>query len=63
MTSTLMIFIVAAIVLNTIIYGGMMWLYVAEQRRVDPPRPSSPVRFPASEDSRVHDHNHERAAA
>lgn len=60
MTSTLVIFIVAAIVLNTIIYGGMMWLYVVEQRRVDPPRHYSTVPIAASPDSRAYDH--ERAA-
>ncbi|MFC7359858.1 hypothetical protein [Nocardioides astragali] len=61
MTSTLAVFIVAAIVLSTINYGGMMWLYALEQRRIDPPRHPSTVPFPASPDPRVHDH--ERAAA
>ncbi|HYH72157.1 MAG TPA: hypothetical protein VD764_02990 [Nocardioides sp.] len=39
--SRTMIFVVAAVVLNVLIYGGIVAVFFAEERRVDPGRPGA----------------------
>ncbi len=39
--SPTMIFVVAAVVLNVLIYGGIVAVFFAEERRVDPGRPGA----------------------
>ena len=38
METSLVWFIVIAIVVNVVIYGGMTWAYFRDKHRVDPPK-------------------------
>lgn len=38
MTTTILVFLVGALVMNLVVYGGVTWVYFADKHRMDPPR-------------------------
>lgn len=49
--STVLFFLIGAIAVNVIIYGGMSFVYFQDKYRVDPPRATTSPRSATSDDA------------
>ena len=61
MTPTVLVFVLGAIAINLVTYGGITWMYFAGKRGIDPPR-EHPLQALGPTSNRVDDHERRAAA-